>query len=187
MAVIETSRFALRPIQNGDAERFQQLCNDLSLAINTARIPYPYTMDDARSFVMRALKEWGNGKEYRFAVCLDAEIIACVGVMPKEADHQFELGYWVGRNYRGQGVASEAVSAVIQHAITNLGARNIVAGYFWDNPPSGRVLEKLGFKRTGKIEPTHSLARDKVTDAIRMELFAASLAEQSGCARPLHA
>ena len=187
MAVIETRRFALRPIQDGDADRFQQLCNDLSLAINTARIPYPYTMNDARSFVRRALKEWNNGKEFRFAVCSDAEIIACVGVMPKEIDHRFELGYWVGRNYRGQGVASEAVSAVIQHAVANLGARNIAAGYFWDNPPSGRVLEKLGFKRTGKIEPTHSLARDKITDAIRMELIAANLAAAPGCAAPLHA
>jgi len=51
-----------------------------------------------------------------------------------------------------------------------LGVKRVRAGHFIDNPASGRVLTKLGFRPTGKIEPRHSLARGAETPCALFEL-----------------
>jgi RimJ/RimL family protein N-acetyltransferase len=60
----------------------------------------------------------------------------------------FELGYWLGKPYWGRGYVSEAAAAVVEYAFGWLNQPALVAGYFVDNPASGRVLEKLGFVET---------------------------------------
>ncbi|NOX94538.1 MAG: GNAT family N-acetyltransferase [Alphaproteobacteria bacterium] len=83
---------------------------------------------------------------------------------------EFELGYWVGARARGQGVATLAASAISHYAFEKLDGKTINAGYFLDNPASGRVLTKLGFKPTGEILKIHSLARDGKVETARLRL-----------------
>ena len=64
-------------------------------------------------------------------------------------DCGFELGYWLGRPYWGMGYATEAAAQVVAFAFRNLRAERVWAGWFFDNPASGRVLEKLGFRANG--------------------------------------
>jgi len=54
--IIGTERLVLRPVERADAPRFVALCNDIDIARNTARIPQPYTQDDAARFVARAAR-----------------------------------------------------------------------------------------------------------------------------------
>ena len=61
-----------------------------------------------------------------------------------------EIGYWIGKPYWGQGLSTEAAKAIIKEARETLGIKALMAGAFADNPSSLRVLEKLGFKRTGE-------------------------------------
>ena len=169
MATLIIQDLVLRPIERADAARFAELCNDETLARNTSRVPFPYTLEDATNFVKRATSDIDDGKEYRFAVCRKKVIIACTGVM-RTGSAEFELGYWVGQEARGQGVATKAASAVSQYAFEALGGAMINAGYFLDNPASGRVLTKLGFIPTGEILKTHSLARDGEVETARLVL-----------------
>ena len=169
MTTIISPRLLLRPIRLSDAERFAELCNDESLTRQTSRLPFPYTREHADGFVARAIRELEAGEEYRFAICEDAMLIACCGVMPTSPG-VFELGYWVGAQSRGRGVASEAASAVAQFTFDRLEGETIEAGHFVDNPASGRVLEKIGFHYTGKVVATHSLGRGVDVDAKRMSL-----------------
>lgn len=159
----------LRPVEQVDAARFAVLCNDQSLARNTARIPHPYSIYDARDFVKRAKKEFTSGKEYRFAVCRNDVVVACCGVIPKD-DQSCELGYWVGGKDRGKGVATRAASAVCTFAFEVVGAETITAGHFLDNPASRRVLDKLGFETTGETIRTMSIARGSEVETARLAL-----------------
>jgi RimJ/RimL family protein N-acetyltransferase len=68
------------------------------------------------------------------------------------ADDVWEFGYWYGRAYWRQGYATEAASAVMRHTFDDMGAQALTAGWFVDNPASGRVLQKLGFVPTGTIQ-----------------------------------
>jgi RimJ/RimL family protein N-acetyltransferase len=65
-----------------------------------------------------------------------------------------EVGYWLGREYWGQGIATAALQeflAVEQH-------RPLFAGVVDDNAGSIRVLEKCGFQLLRR-ERNHSAAR----------------------------
>lgn len=60
-------------------------------------------------------------------------------------EHEAEIGYWIGKPFWGQGLASEAVRAILTHAFTQHGITRVWAAHHTDNPASGRVLEKCGF------------------------------------------
>jgi RimJ/RimL family protein N-acetyltransferase len=57
-----------------------------------------------------------------------------------------EVGYWIGREYWGQGVASRALAAFLGHDLS----RPLFAGVYQDNTASIRVLEKCGFIQVGR-------------------------------------
>ncbi|GJL92407.1 GNAT family N-acetyltransferase [Hyphococcus sp.] len=172
--IIQINRFTLRAIVETDAPAFAELCNDELLARNTARIPHPFSLDDAKKFVTYASAAFASGAEYPFAVCDGDDIIACAGVKCSGGD--FELGYWVSASARGRGVATEAASAVVQFAFDRLGAQMILAGHYTDNPASGRVLQKLGFKSTGETEMLFSRGRGVEAETARLALARADFA-----------
>jgi RimJ/RimL family protein N-acetyltransferase len=55
------------------------------------------------------------------------------------------IGYWLGREYWGKGIATQALSQFLQQVIT----RPLYAEVH-HNLPSQRVLEKCGFMRVGE-------------------------------------
>jgi len=174
MTRIHTQRLMLRPVHKRDASRFVKLCSDILIARNTARVPHPYGIKDAEKFVRFAEEAFASDKEYPFAVCRNDEIVACAGVAPKGGG-VFELGYWVGADYRGEGLATEAAAAVAHFAVHKRKAREIVAGYFTDNPASGRVLEKIGLTPTGEIVKMYSVGRGCEDDVARVSVSANNL------------
>ncbi|HEY0606152.1 MAG TPA: GNAT family N-acetyltransferase [Herpetosiphonaceae bacterium] len=58
-----------------------------------------------------------------------------------EQDGETDIGYWIGRPYWGQGVASAALAAFLHHVKT----RPLYAHVAKHNRASLRVLEKSGF------------------------------------------
>lgn len=70
----------------------------------------------------------------------------------EERDEDPALNFWIAREYRDQGYATEAGGAVVEIA-RMLGHRRIVAAQHIDNPAVGRVLAKLGFRPTGAVRP----------------------------------
>jgi len=143
-AVLETERLVLRAPRANDAEALAQLINDRRIAINTARIPYPYSVEDAELFIAAVNR---RGGEVAFLITLHDALIGGCGVA--QSDSGPELGYWVGVPFWGQGFATEAAGAVIDYAFGSLGHEVIEAGARVSNPASRRVLEKCGFQWTG--------------------------------------
>lgn len=142
--VIKTGRLVLRTPRALDASAMVRLLADRRIAINTARIPYPYGMDDAEQFVASVNRLDG---EATFMITLDEAPIGVCGVEPREGGP--EIGYWIGVSYWGQGYATEAARALIDHAFGELEHETLQAGARVSNPASRRVLEKCGFQWTG--------------------------------------
>jgi len=142
--VLETKRLALRAPRLEDAKTVAMLANDRRIAENTARIPHPYKLSDAESFIGGANK----AGEATFLITLrDKTAIGVCGLFMQEQTP--ELGYWLGLPYWGQGYATEALHAVIDFAFTDLEHEALQAGARVTNPASRRVLEKCGFQWTG--------------------------------------
>jgi RimJ/RimL family protein N-acetyltransferase len=143
--VLETKRLALRAPRLEDAKTVTALANDRRIAENTARIPHPYRLSDAESFIEGANRLDG---EAVFLITLrDGTVIGACGVTTQDATP--ELGYWLGVPYWGNGYATEALHAVIDYAFADLAHEALQAGARVTNPASRRVLEKCGFQWTG--------------------------------------
>jgi RimJ/RimL family protein N-acetyltransferase len=142
--VLETARLRLRAPLLGDAKAIARFAGDRRIAENTARIPHPYTSDDAEQFIAAANRQDG---EVKFVITLGHEVIGVCGVEPHESGA--EIDYWLGAPHWGSGYATEAVRAVIDHAFGDLGHAALQSGSRVSNPASRRVLEKCGFQWTG--------------------------------------
>ncbi|MNI91389.1 putative ribosomal N-acetyltransferase YdaF [compost metagenome] len=64
---------------------------------------------------------------------------------------KFEIGYWVRTSCSRQGYISEAVAAIADYAIRELGANRIEIRCDSRNTQSARVAERLGFTLEGII------------------------------------
>jgi len=140
---IKTRRLVLRPLEESDVPAIALLAGDWDVACMTARIPYPYSEDDARAW-MGTLAEG----EFVRAVTLDGSLIGAVGYVPNE-DRSAEIGYWIGKPWWGRGFASEAARALVRYCFTTAGFQRLTCCHFDDNAASARVIHKLGFKSSG--------------------------------------
>jgi RimJ/RimL family protein N-acetyltransferase len=166
-----TERLLLRPSWPEDAAELHAAIADEGIVRNLARAPWPYTVEEAVRFATLDHDE----RHPAFLLMLRTDgaprLIGacCLGDRNGEA----ELGYWIARPYWGLGFASEAGRAVLNIAKA-IGHKKLIAGHFTDNPASGRVLRKLGFKNTGKTEQRHSKGRG---DTMSCALYEKSLEE----------
>jgi len=144
---LTTERLVLRAPVRSDVGRIAQFAGDFEVARMTARIPYPYGLADAEAWLDMVEAEGGA-----FAITREDEFIGCCGFAALDA-HAAEIGYWIGRPWWGQGLGTEAVRALVAYAFASDPVRRrLVASRFADNPASGRVLEKAGFRPTGETE-----------------------------------
>jgi [ribosomal protein S5]-alanine N-acetyltransferase len=147
---LESERLLLRVPEGSDAPTVAALMNDWEVVKNLASAPFPYLEEHARDFIGRQEAGRAKGTDFVFAITRksDGALMGKCGLHMKDAPG-FEMGYWLGRPYWGLGYATEAAAQVLAFGFRNLRAETIWAGWFHDNPASGRVLEKLGFKPNG--------------------------------------
>jgi len=151
-----SERLFLRPAFPEDSrELYEGIC-DAGVIAMLASAPWPYRPADAEQYCAMP----ADPQAPRFVITLPGEkggpIIGTVGF--KHADGGLELGYWIARDHWGQGYATEAARGALQVARA-LGNKRVLAGHYVDNPASGRVLRKLGFRETGEVRPTFCRAR----------------------------
>lgn len=162
--VVDAGRLRLRPLDAGDVARIAALAGDWDVASMTARIPYPYTVDDARHW----LEGLEPGELVR-GIERGGELIGITGYMPEENGRSAEIGYWIGKPYWGQGYATEAAAALIAHCFKRQRFERLTCCHFADNAASARVIAKLGFRRLGNCS-CWCEARRREAEAVRYEL-----------------
>ena len=144
--VLETDRLVLRAPRLGDAKTVAMLANDRRIAENTARIPHPYKIADAKGWVASA--NLRDGEETYVITLADGTLVGACGFEFRDGPAP-EIGYWLGVQYWGKGYATEALHAVIDYTFTDLAHEALTAAARVTNPGSRRVLEKCGFQWTG--------------------------------------
>ena len=144
---LSSQRLTLRRPNRDDAESIRRLADDWEVARRLARVPFPYTLDDALFFLDQIVP-----KELAWIVqhAGSGDVLGVAGLTPHADTGNMELGYWLGREFWGQGFATEAASVVLDYAFGAGLAPEITAGCFADNIRSARVLTKLGFRIAGE-------------------------------------
>jgi RimJ/RimL family protein N-acetyltransferase len=164
--VLETERLVLRTPTLADVKAIASLANDRRIAQNTSRLPHPYTMHDAETFVKSVEQQSG---EASFTISRDGDFMGMISVMSGRGEFP-EIGYWLGLPYWGQGYATEAARAIIDFAFEGLECTEIRAGARVINTASRRVLEKCGFQWTNvQLLKVLSLGGSVPVDRFRLD------------------
>lgn len=155
---IATSRIVLRPFTPSDVNRVAELANDEEVARNSRSFSYPYSTEDAANWIGEVGREWDQGKSVVFAVSLQAiesqaeQLVGSVGLVLDQQSNRGELGYWLGRSYWGQGIATEACVSILDFAFGELLLNKVVAECLVRNSASEAVLKKIGMVQEGHLK-----------------------------------
>lgn len=135
-----------------DAEAIVKYANNRHVSINLRdAFPFPYTLHDARKWLRTTRK---HHPETTWAIASSVELVGGIGVHVQRDvySHSAEIGYWLGEPFWGEGIATAAVKAIVDHAFSHFDIVRLFAGVFEWNPASARVLEKAGFRCESRMK-----------------------------------
>src|SRR5262245_27461392 len=105
--ILQTERLLLRPFREGDVDDALDYRNDAEFARFLPHIPQPFTRSDAVRFVITNMDEpWETSPT--FAIELEGRLIGTVNLEVDPANQIAMLGYAIGRDHWGEGIALEA-------------------------------------------------------------------------------
>lgn len=150
LAPIETPRLLVRPVHEADLDPLMAVNGDDEV---TRWLPYePWrSAADAQAWLarMRALEADGGARQMVIVRRADAQPVGTVLLFRHEAaSARLELGYVIGRAHWRQGLAREALTAVLER-LYGLGLRRVEAEVHADNAASNALLQSLGFRHEG--------------------------------------
>jgi RimJ/RimL family protein N-acetyltransferase len=154
-AELFTERLHLRPWRDPDAEPHRQLWAERDprspRQIDAEGRP---TVDDLREGVaQRSAEDAESGLGlYAVARLAEGDFIGYCGLIVGQASaEEPEIAYELLRRIHGQGYATEAARIVVAEAAATGRSRLWATVRAW-NTPSFRVLEKVGFHDSGRVD-----------------------------------
>lgn len=154
MLELETPRLSLRPLSTSDVPALAEMLADPEVMCHSLRGVYD-------GMATRAFLDW----------CFDCYIqhragplaleerhsgnfVGFCGVSPEKVRRTIELnlGYRLAKRYWGQGLATEAATAVLGHAFAERRCDSVVAIVEPTHKASLRVVEKAGFASFETLE-----------------------------------
>ncbi|MGN0617537.1 MAG: GNAT family N-acetyltransferase [Ruminiclostridium sp.] len=127
-------------------------------------LPYPYTEQDGRDYISAMLSADENST-FAFAIIYEGKVIGSIGAFRQSNIHRrtAELGYYIGADYWGKGIMTEAVKQLCSYIFENTDIIRIFAEPFAYNKGSCRVLEKAGFLFEGVMR-SNAVKNGRVID-----------------------
>lgn len=138
-------RCSVRSFRASDVAAITRHANNRKIWRNLRdRFPNPYLKSHAQAFIRMARH---MEPETLFAIDVGGEAIGSIGFnMHADVERvSAEIGYWLGEEHWGRGIASEALPAVTRLAVERHQLTRIFALPFASNLASCRVLEKAGY------------------------------------------
>ena len=161
MTNMETARILFRPWRDDDAETLYRYASDPEVGPRAGWPPHKSVEESLE--IIRTIFH----SDHIWAIVLknaggdacvhSGEPIGCMGYMVHGesniniGENDAEVGYWVAHPYWNRGICSEALRLLIDYCFNVKGFRTLWADFFPDNPASGKVMEKCGFRDTGDI------------------------------------
>lgn len=160
----------LRLLNENDAPNLAIIANNKKIWDNLRnRMPFPYSIKDAENFINLTKEEIIN---FTFGIEFNSKLCGVIGLIPQEDiySHSAEVGYWIGEEFWGNGIATHALSLIIDYAFDILKIKRLFANVFFSNFASQKVLEKCGFEKEGHFKSS-VLKNEKYLDELRFGLI----------------
>ena len=107
-------------------------------------------MNDARNWLEMVV---GHEPRTNFAIDVAGEAVGGIGftLQPDVCYRSAEIGYWLGEEFWGRGITTDALIAVSDYAFSRFNLCRLFAHVFEGNEASARVLEKAGYAFEGRM------------------------------------
>lgn len=180
-------RVVLRPLRAEDAPRVAEACNDDRMSRWMWRLPSPYTLEDARAFLLGRdeLMASGSGVAWAVADRADDRLLGHISLFDLKPGREAEIGYWTHPDERGRGVMTEACGLVVRHGLDapekgGLGLRRLLVFTAEHNSASRRVIEANGFTRVGRERNGVRMRDGSLVDSLSYDLLVEEYAAAGG-------
>jgi RimJ/RimL family protein N-acetyltransferase len=148
---LTTERLTLRWMDEGDTAGHYAVFSDPAVARYWSSEPWS-DIEQARQAIAATMAAYADGSGLRLALVLrdSGELIGNASLHHFfDQNRRCEIGYALASKHWGQGYATEALRAIIQHGFDALNLNRIEADIDPRNIGSAKVLEKLGFRKEG--------------------------------------
>ena len=179
---LKSDTLTMRPMRPSDAEDIYRAVQDPEIPKFTT-VPADYPIDLAIEFAnTRAAASFVNKTELVFVI-EDARLATVgypysngfAGVMSLHTidipNHRAEIGYWLAKEARGQGICTKAAELITEYGLMTIGFKRIDGIVDVRNEPSKAALLKAGYEFEG-IMKSYVTRRDG--SQLDMALFAAT-------------
>lgn len=148
-----TTRVRLIGLQRVDVSQIVLKAGNKKIADTIINLPHPYEDSDAIHWIDLAFQHFEEGKGVVFAIRMKSndELIGGISLTIERKSNRAELGYWIAEHYWNQGLATEAVEAIIRFGFESLQLNKITSSHFAINPASGKVMTKNGMLKEGEL------------------------------------
>ena len=148
---LQCGDFLIRDLTRADSAAITRHADNPAIAATLRDLfPSPYNENDARAFIHRVN---GENPPAAYAIASPEEAIGVIGYIGGQDVYRYsaEVGYWLGEEYWGRGIMTEAVRIFSDHLFATYEFKRLFAGIFSSNPASARVLEKAGYTCEGTL------------------------------------
>jgi RimJ/RimL family protein N-acetyltransferase len=166
MIIAQDGDVALRELTEDDIPVLAEYANNVNVSRNLRdAFPHPYSVQDATNFITMVSKQ--NPVTF-FAITYQGHYVGNISLLPGTDIHRksAEIGYFIGEPFWNRGIATKAVSMIVQFGFATLDIVRIHAGVFEYNRASQKVLEKCGFTKEG-IFKLSICKNEKLYDEVR--------------------
>jgi ribosomal-protein-alanine N-acetyltransferase len=166
--ILTSPRILIRQFAENEADLLLNMNADERIARFIPR----RTPAETRALFAQMLKDYNSnpqlGRWAMFSLQGNDFVGLCMLIAARPGLSGIEIGYSLNHKYWGQGLATEAVKAVIEYAFNTLNLNAVCAITTADNSASQNVLIKAGFEAKGTVllndgpKPYYRIANNKL-------------------------
>ena len=147
---IDGSDIKLRLLEQKDMEALLRLATEEDVAMYVPWAKYAQDSESAEQQIDNFQHQFEQGTHVRYGIFQGDKMAGYIGVWPSNESGTYETGLAVLPEFRGQGIAGQAVS-LLEKEIGSIGGAKIIAHVDESNSSSSRMVEKQGFVSTDKF------------------------------------
>ncbi len=139
----------IRQWKNEDLQELVFQANNVNVWNNLRNyFPHPYTEEHGKAWLEKVVDAL---PAINMAIEADGKMAGGIGLILNGDVYikSAEIGYWLGEQYWGKGIATEAVRQMTEYAFYYFDLVRLYAEVFETNKASMRVLEKNGYYLEG--------------------------------------
>jgi [ribosomal protein S5]-alanine N-acetyltransferase len=154
---LRTNRLLLREITFQDTESIFAFRSNPD-AMRYIGKPPATSINDAKELIRKIIDALNNNDGITWGITLadNNTVIGTIGFWRIAKEHyRAEIGYMLHPEYWNQGIATEAIEAVLEYGFDRLKFHSIEAFLTPENTASVKLLEKAGFKKEGHFKENY--------------------------------